>query len=172
MTADSLNFRIGSWRLLAALVAIPLFDAVLGYVAFPVVWWLGNHGGFRPIDSQQAARGFGALAGVLALLVMITTALPVTSRLMRRGQTSIHHFAVAGVVLGNLPFATYLWFDLGFALLHLVAGTLAEHLSPVPKLFAGGMRAILIGSVMGAASGVMFWLIAVRSPHADPPPVR
>ena len=151
--------NISRWRFVAAVVAIPLVDALLGYVAFPIVWWLGDHGESRPVSFPQAALAFGTLAGALGLLVMITVALPVTLRLIRNGQTSVRHFAVVGVVLGNLPFALYLCAVLLFALLHLLAGTLAEHLSPIPALLAGGLRAILIGSVMGATSGVMFWLI-------------
>jgi hypothetical protein len=152
--------KIDRWRFVAAVVAIPLFDALLGYMVFPIVWWLGDHGAFRPMSPQQAALGFGTLAGVLGLLVMITAALPITVWLIRHGRTSIRHFAAAGVVLGNVPFTVYLWVALIFTLLHLLAGTLAEHLSPAAELLAGGLRAVLIGSVMGAMSGLMFWLIA------------
>ena len=155
-----LDSKIGRWRFVAAVVAIPLFDALLAYVGFPVVWWLGDHGASRPVSPQQAAQAFGTLAGAIGLLVMITAAVPVTIRLIRHGQTSIHHFAVAGVVLGNLPFAVYFWVVLLFTFLHLLNGTLAEHLSSTAELIAGGLRAVFIGSVMGASSGVMFWLIA------------
>ena len=160
--AQSLSPRIGGWRLLVALIALPLFDVVLGYAAFPVMWWLGDHGAFYPITSQQVALNFGMLAGVLGLLVMITAALPATLYLIRRAKTSIHHFALAGALAGNLPFAVYLWIVLVFVLVHLFAGTLSDHLSSPLALLTGGMRAILIGSSIGAASGAMFWLIAVR----------
>jgi len=99
---------------------------------------------------------------VLGFLVMFTAGMPVADTLIRRRQTSIHHFAVAGVALGNLPFAVYLCVVLFFTLMHLLNGTLAEHLSPIPELLAGGVRAVFIGSVMGAASGVMFWLVNGR----------
>jgi hypothetical protein len=156
----SLDSKTGRWRFLAALLATPLFDALLGYMAFPMVWWLGNHGAYRLNSPDEVALHFGALACVLGFLVMGTAAIPVALRLIRRHQTSIHHFAVAGVALGNLPFAVYLCFALFFTLMHLLNGTLAEHLSPIPELLAGGLRAVLLGSIMGAASGVMFWLIA------------
>jgi hypothetical protein len=154
--------QFGRWRLLATLTAVPAFDAVAGYATFPVVWWLGNHGSFRPISAQQPALDFGVLAGLLGFLVMITAGLPAAFQLIRRGRTSIRHFALAGVVLGNLPFAAYLCVVIVFTLIHLFAGTLAEHLSSPVKLLAGAVRAVLIGSVFGAASGVMFWLIAMR----------
>lgn len=62
----------------------------------------------------------------LGLLVMITAALPITIRLVRRGRTSLRHFAAAGAVLGNFPFAVYLWIAFGFAIVHLLAGTLGS----------------------------------------------
>ena len=150
----------GRWRFVAAVLVIPLFDAALGYLAFPIVWWLGNHGAYRPISFPQAALAFGTLAGALGLLVMITAAVPIAVWLIRRGQRSIQHFVVAGAVLGNLPFAVYLSIELLFTSMHLIGGTLAEHLSPTAELLAGGLRAVLIGSSMGIASGVVFWLIA------------
>jgi hypothetical protein len=163
----SFDSKTGRWRFLAAVLAIPLFDALLGYMAFPVVWWLGNHGTYRPISPDEAARHFGLLACVLGFLVMFTAGIPVADTLIRRRQTSVHHFAVAGVALGNFPFAVYLCVVLFFTLMHLLNGTLAEHLSPIPELLAGGLRVVLLGSVLGAASGFMFWLIAGHAPGAE-----
>ena len=151
---------VGGWRFLAAVAAVPLFDGLLAYWAFPIVWWLGDHGAYRPASPGEPDRIFGTLAGVLGFLVMITAALPVTVHLGRRGWTSIRHFAAAGAVLGNLPFAVYLCVILLFTLVHLFQGTLIDHLLPASELLLGGVRAVLIGSFMGAASGAMYWLIA------------
>lgn len=158
-----LKSRIDGGRFLAAVVAIPLADALLGYAVFPVVWRLGGHGQFaRP--SPEAAVSFGVICGVFAFLVMITAGIPATSWLSRRGRTSVLHFAGAGAALGNLPFAAYLWVMLGFTISHLVGGTLDEHLSPIAELVKGGLRALLIGSAAGIVSGSMFWLIAGPTP--------
>jgi hypothetical protein len=54
---------------------------------------------------------------------MLTTALPVTFWLIRRERTSVANFALAGAVLGNLPFAAYLWLVLVFTFVHLDAGS-------------------------------------------------
>jgi hypothetical protein len=159
--------KIGRLRLLAALVALPPVDALLGYLAFPIVWWLGDHGAFRPIASDGMALWSATVAGALGLFITITAALPVTWWLIRRGHTSAPSFALAGVVLGNVPFAAYLCFILRATLEHLVAGTLGNHLSPAAELLAGGLRVVVIGSTMGAASGVMFWFIAVSRWRAE-----
>jgi hypothetical protein len=81
--------------------------------------------------------------------------------MIRGGQTSIGHFAIAGVVLGNLPFAVCLLAAVTATLGHLAAGTLADHLAPATALLAGGLRVVSIGSVVGGVCGVPFWLIAV-----------
>jgi len=154
--------KISRLRFLAAVLGIPLFDALLGYVAAPVVWWLGNHGAYRPVRPDEVPLRLGLLTGTLGFLVMFTAGIPVAVWLMRRRWTAIHHFAVAGILLGNFPFAGYVCMALYFTVMHLFMGTLAEHLSPIPELLAGGVRAVFIGSVMGAASGVMFWLVNGR----------
>ena len=59
-----------------------------------------------------------------------------------------------------------------FALGHLAAGTLTDHLSPPLELLAAALRIILLGSFMGAASGALFWLIAVSGRGEAGPPVR
>lgn len=158
-----LKSQIDVGRFLAALVAIPLADALLGYALFPVVRWLGGHGQFAT-SSPDAAVSFGVICGAFAFLVIITAGLPVSSWLSRRGRTSVLHFAAAGAALGNLPFAAYLWVMLGFTISHLVAGTLGEHLSPITELVKGGLRVVLIGSAAGVVSGSMFWLLAGPTP--------
>src|SRR5262245_42789397 len=98
--ADSFNFRMGKWRLLVALVVIPLLDAVLGgYVTFPLAWWLWGHGGLPHVSSQQVATNVAIIAGVLGLLILITAALPVSFWLIRRGHTSVRHFTLSGILL-------------------------------------------------------------------------
>jgi hypothetical protein len=159
--------KIGRLRFLAAVLGIPLFDALLGYVAAPVVWWLGNHGAYRSVRPDEVPLRFGLVTGTLGFLVMFTAGIPVAVLLIRRRWTTSHHFAVAGILLGNLPFAGYLCMALYFSLMHLFMGTLAEHLSPIPELLAGGARAVFIGSVMGAASGVAFWLVDGPEPGRE-----
>ena len=103
------------------------------------------------------------LGGSLGLLVMITAAAPIAYWLERRGRMSLRDFALAGALVGNAPFAAYLCLALAATLTHLIAGTLGDHLSSTGELLAGTARSLLIGSYMGAASGAVFWLIAIRN---------
>lgn len=154
--------HIGSARLWLAFAALPVVNAIVGFCAFPLVWRLGNHGAFRPMDSSQAAAGFALLAGALGLVVTLFGALPVVMRLVRRGDVSLRSLAAAGLLLGNVPFALYVALILPFAIVRLIDGTLSEHLLPASELVAGTLRALLIGSVFGVISAVVFWLLAFR----------
>ena len=51
-------------------------------------------------------------------------------------------------------------------LAHLMNGTLSQHLSPFSALIAGALRALAIGTVMGASSAFVFWLLGVRRTEA------
>jgi hypothetical protein len=53
---------------------------------------------------------------------------------------------------------------LPLSVVHLVAGTLSEHLDPLSILIASALRVVVGGSVLGAWSAFIFWLIGVRRP--------
>jgi hypothetical protein len=150
------------WRLLSAFAVLPLVDALMAFVAYPALWWLPTTAVFQPPDAAQAARGFAILAGVLGLLVTTCGAVPVVYWLMKRGPVSLAQLALAGLALGNMPFAIYAAAMIPFAIGHLVAGTMSQHLAHVSELLAGVVRALVIGSVLGVVSAVVFWLIGVR----------
>lgn len=173
VSVSPLDPRILRWRFLAAVVVVPLFDALLGYLAYPIVWGLGNHGSARVVSPKDPALAFAIWGLVFGCLVMVTAALPLAIWLIHRGHTSIEHFILAGIALGNLPFIVYLAIVIGATVRHLIGGTLAAHLSPIADLLMAGLRAVLIGSVIGAASAVVFWLIAdLHSSTASAGPVR
>lgn len=48
------------------------------------------------------------------------------------------------------------------ALAHGAAGTISQHLSPIPELIFSTLRLILLGTALGAASAAVFWFIAIR----------
>ena len=168
VSLSALDPKIVRWRFAAAVVTVPLVGALLMYLAYPIVWWLGNHGSAQVISPKDPALAFAILGIVFGFLVVVTAALPLMVWLIQRGHTSIGHFTLAGIVLGNLPFAVYLAVVLGATVRHLIGGTLAAHLSPITDLLIGGLRAVVIGSVMGAASAVVFWLVAGLDSWSDP----
>jgi hypothetical protein len=148
--------------MVGALAVLPLFDALLAFVCFPILWWLGGHEG-RPADPAAAARAFALLAGALGLLVTAGGAIPVVEWLRRRRALTLGSLSLAGLALGNAPFALYALFIDGVAAARLVHGSLSEHLLPMSELAIGAGRALAVGSTFGVASAVVFWVLGVRS---------
>ena len=151
--------------MLAALAVLPIVDAIVAFLGFPVVWWLGNHrAGF--VYPQQAAAGFAVLAGVIGLFVTLCGALPVVWSLLKRGPIALKQLLVAGIVLGNVPAAASLLFIIPITVGHVANGTMVDHLLPVPELLAGILRVLAIGSAMGMISAAAFWLVGVAGSSA------
>lgn len=65
----------------------------------------------------------------------------------------------------NAPFGVYLIaLVLPATIAHVIGGTMSEHLALLSEPVAGTIRVLLIGSVMGALSGAVFWFIGVYEP--------
>lgn len=150
------------WRLWLAFAILPPANALMAYAAFPVLWYLGDHGGMPPVGSGGADGGLAVLVGVLAAVVTVGGAVPVVLSLMKRGPLTVGRLVLAGIALGNVPLAFYAIAAAFFAILHLAAGTMSQHLMPLSSLLAGTLRAVLLGSAMGAASAVVFWFVGIR----------
>ena len=56
---------------------------------------------------------------------MVTAGVPLAIWLIQRGHTSIEHFILYGIALGNLPFVVYLAFVISATVRHVIGGTLA-----------------------------------------------
>jgi hypothetical protein len=75
---------------------------------------------------------------------------------------SLGQLIIVGLLLGNTPFFCYvIGLVLPATLSHLLAGTLSQHLTPLSDLIAGTLRALAIGSVLGAWSAIVFWLLGI-----------
>jgi hypothetical protein len=149
------------YRLLAAFAVLPFVNGLLGFVGFPVVWYIGGHTG-RPHDPDQVARTFGILSGILGLIVTAAGAVPVVLWLMKRGPVSLGQLMTVGLVLGNAPFVLYVvGLVLPLTITHVIAGTMSQHLMPISDLVAGTLRALAIGSVMGTVSAIVFWMVGI-----------
>ena len=156
-----------SYRLVAAFAVVPFVDALIGFFGFPLVWYIGGH--TRQLhDPAAAARGFALVTGFAGLVVTVCGAVPAVLWLMKRGPVSLPQLIAAGVLLGNVPFVVYvISLVLPATLAHLVAGTLSQHLSPFSDLIAGTLRVLAIGSVLGASSAFVFWLLGIRRTDAS-----
>jgi len=152
-----------NWRLLFAFAVLPPVDALMALVVYPALWWLPTTAIFQPPDPAQAARGFAILAGAVGLIVTFGGAVPIVFWLIRRGTLSIGQLVLAGLALGNLPFAMYAAAMILFAIGHLIGGTMSQHLVPAAELLAGVVRALVAGSVLGVMSAIVFWVIGIRT---------
>jgi hypothetical protein len=148
-------------RLFLGFAILPLADAAIAFVAFPLVWSLGGVLG-QLTDPLGAARAFAIAAGFFGLLVTIVGAVPAVFWRLRRGPVPLRHAVIAGLLLGNAPPAGFGLMMAGFAIAHAAAGTLSERLLPISELAAGSLRLIAMGSTLGVVSGVLFWLVALR----------
>jgi len=150
-------------RLWLAFALLPVANSLFGYALFPIFWWLGGQGSARLVDPASGALAIGILSGVLALLVTICGGIPVLFWLRRRGPITLQQTLAAGVLLGNTPLAAYGFASLVFALMHLLAGTLSEHLAPPTGLVLATVRVVLLGSVLGLASALVVWTLGIRN---------
>jgi hypothetical protein len=137
----------------------PFVAALLGFVIFPVVDYTGRalYGG-RPADPLDAAISFAAGVGIAGLLITAFGALPTLAWLLKRGPVSKRQALISGAVLGNVP---------GLVIVGAIAATRMTQ-GAMPGLReltygpAGAVRAIVVGSFIGAASAAVFWRLAGR----------
>ncbi len=149
------------WRLLTGFAVLPIIQALVAYLAFPLVWWLGDHGAFRPVDPDGAALAFALVTAFLGFVMTVAGAVPVVFWLRRRGRASLDYLLVAGLVLGNIPFAVYVvGLVVPMTIVHMWMGTMSQHLMAMSELLAGTVRAMLLGSTFGLMSAAVFWAVA------------
>jgi hypothetical protein len=152
-------------RLALAFASAPLLQAVAMYFGFAVFSDFMGHG--RSGYPSRAAANWATITGVCGLLVTVAGAVPIFLWLRRSGRVTLTHSLSAGLVLGNVPFALYLLLlILPFTILHLVRGTLPQHLIPLPSLLNSTVRVIVLGSVLGVIGALVFWLVGLAGSNA------
>ena len=148
-------------RIVAAFAVVPLVVFVVARLGFPIVWSMsGNRG--QIISPPDPATSFGALTGIVGLLVTLFGAVPTFVWMKKRGPLSLSRTIGAGIVLGNTPMVAIAAGALYFTILHIIGGTISQHLSPPLDVITGFLRISVIGSVLGAISAFVFWLVGVR----------
>jgi hypothetical protein len=143
-----------TYRLWIAFAVVPIVDFIIGYVGLPLV----AHGA-NAHNADQIARSLGSMTGFLGLLVTVFGAMPTVLWLIQRGPVSFRQVFVAGLILGNVPFALFATVAARGLLVHLIAGTIGDHLVPISELIAGNLSAIAIGSIVGGISATVFWCV-------------
>jgi hypothetical protein len=139
---------------------LPPAQMLFGYLVFPFVSWLMPHG-MPMVPDDDSAQRFATLAGFLGV-GLTAFAIPVVFVLRRLGSMSLGALLLAGALIGNIPFAFFVVLVIPVTVGHMAAGTLSQHLLPVSDLVAGTLRAVLIGSAIGAMSAALFWVVAIR----------
>ena len=131
-------------RVWLAFSVMPLVSGFLG----GLLW-----GGSNPI---------AILSGVSAIFVTLCGGLPAYLTLKQRGPISLPQAVWTGAALGNVPLALFAFMSALFALAHVAAGTISQHLVPISELFFSAVRLILLGTILGAASAAVFWFVAIK----------
>lgn len=146
---------------MAGLAVQPLVAAVLGFCLFPLIDYTGRslYGG-RPGDPWDAALSVGFGVGLAALPVVFFGALPALAVLSARGAVSRSMVIAGGVLLGNVPGALIVA-TLFFRQIQEGAPADLAQLTYGPS---GLIRAVILGSLIGAGCAWTFWLIAGRPP--------
>ena len=154
--------RVVTPRLWLAFTLLPFVNGLLGYLLFPALSRLADHRS-QFADPHGAAVSIAILCAVLTVMVTLCGAIPVVFWLQRRGPITLGQTLAAGVLLGNAPFAFFALASLAFAVMHLLAGTLSDHLASAVDVIAGALRVVLLGSVLGSAAAALVWVIGVRN---------
>jgi hypothetical protein len=148
-------------RIVAAFAVVPVVVFIVARLGFPIVWYMSGHTG-QNISPADPATSFAALTAFIGLLVTLFGAMPAFVWMKKRGPVTLSRALGAGVILGNSPMVAIAIGALYFTILHIVNGTISQHLSPPRDVIAGFARISAIGSVLGSISACVFWMIAVR----------
>jgi len=148
-------------RIVAAFAVVPVVVFVVMRLGYPIVRYMSGHHG-QIVSPSDPATSLAAVTAFVGLLVTVFGAAPAFVWMKQRGPVSLSRAIGAGVILGNGPTVAFAIGALYFTLLHIVGGTISEHLSPPLEVIAGFARVSAIGSVLGAISAWVFWLVGVR----------
>ena len=152
--------RIDAGRLVLGFAVLPPVDTLLAFLLHRVVWPIGPYGTSKWADPLDAAVAFAAGVAIIACIVTVAAAWPIVTWCLYRGRLSLTQILVASLVLGNAPYAISVAGVLLFYLIGL--GTSADVGYVLVYGPVGAFRAVVIGSIIGAASGVLFWAVAIR----------
>ena len=146
--------RAGVARLWLAFLLMPPASAAAAAAVFPLVALEGARSGGVGV--------FAFLAAVAAVVVVPAGAVPAFLTLKRRGRITLSQTLYAGAALGNAPGALFAVMTAFFALLHVVSGTISQHLAPLSSLLAGALRIVVLGTAVGTISAAVFWFVGLR----------
>lgn len=158
----------GGGRLLIAFALMPLINTLLAFVVFPTLRFVRERAEFRMvIDTDHGTYILAVLTGLIAVAVTVAGAVPAFYSMAKRGPVSLKQTLLAGLALGNAPFVVGALIAIAFALMHVAAGTISDHLVPLSDLIAGNLALLAAGSLLGVASAAVFWAVAILGTSAS-----
>jgi hypothetical protein len=168
MTIHAAHASPSSGRLLLSFALMPVINFLLALVAFPTLQILREQGRFQMVvGDDHGTYVLAVLTGLIAVVVTVAGAVPVAFTLMKRGPVSLKQTLIAGLGLGNAPVAVIALFMSMFAVMHVVNGTITDHLVPLRSLAASGLLLVAVGSMFGIASAAVFFGVAIRGTDAS-----
>ena len=168
MNSHAAHALSGGGRLLLAFVLMPVINTLLAFVVFPTLRFVRERAEFRMvIDTDHGTYILAVLTGLIALVVTVAGAVPAFYSMAKRGPISLKQTLLAGLALGNAPFVVAALVAIAFALMHVAAGTISDHLAPLSDLIAGNLALIAAGSFLGVASAAVFWAVAILGTGAS-----
>ena len=153
-SADESHSPRNNARLWLGFLMMPPVSALGAAVVLPIV-----------APGEPGAGGSGVFAFVAAIAAVLVTpagALPAFLVLKRRGPITLSQTLCAGAALGNAPGALFALMAALFAVAHIAAGSISQHMAPLSSLLTGALRVVVLGTAVGTISAAAFWLIAVR----------
>ena len=140
-------------RVLGGLVVQPFLAGGLAFVTFPLVLldqsgrtWAGGYPSDVTDSALSVALGVGIVAGVVALIGVLPTAV----WLMKRRYLTLRATLLFGLGFGNLP----------YILMALAAGGKYG--------LSGLLRGVGFSSLLGLSGAALFWFIALRPENVRP----
>jgi hypothetical protein len=138
---------------------LPFVAAALAYVGFPIFEASARSQlGGSPASMNDSALAFAAGTFFVAVFVTAFGAVPIVTSMLRRGPVSLKQSVIGGVALGNAPF-----------LLVVTAMLIVQIFTASPSSagthwygLSGALRTITMSTLMGAALGSVFWVVALR----------
>ena len=144
-------------RVMFAFALQPLVAGILAFCLFPIIDYTSRWtDGARPVDAAVSV-GFGA--ALAAVFVVLAVAVPAFVWLRRRGPITHRQTLISGALIGNAPAVLIL---IGQLMSSAARGE-GPRLAMSPHGAPGLVRAIALGTLIGAACAEVFWRMTRRS---------
>ena len=150
-------------RLVAGFALLPPAAGLLMFVTCLAMWSTGTWA-LEGSPGLDAALSLGLAIAVIALIVSAFGAVPAVVALIRRGPISFRTLVLVAIALGNVPFAIIVG---AIVVTQLARGTLSPDVAILWLGWSGTIRAICLGTWLGAACAAVLWFVGIRGTELE-----